>query len=225
MVSEQLICEVEKFLIKHFSFIKFEIYNYFNNNKIYYVQSKAHIFKNMEYTDREAFEMMDKIKYNNWLLYNEKSSVNYIAREFRLFGNINSGNKYKFAEIKGAVKDIIANEKLVQIIKFDPLIKDLINEGRHHVKGIYPDETKYRQNVTALVGTKVYFCDRSNNIVSPAYVIGNFADDKLHIAYFTNLNSDHMETNKLDINGWAVTGAFQNEVGLTPQQAIKNRMY
>ena len=224
MVSEQLTREVEKFLTKHFSFVKFEIYDYFNNNRIYYTQSKPQIFKDIEYTDRQAFEMMDTIKSTNWSVYDEKSSVNYIAGEFRLFGHIYSGNKYKLADIKLAVKNIFDNEKLVQVIKFNPLIKDLINEGRHCVKGIYPEESKYRQNVSAEVGTKVYFCDGSNNIVSPAYVIGNFANEKLHIAYFTNINSDHMETNKLDINGWAVAGAFPNELGLTPDQAIKNKM-
>ena len=224
MVSEQLICEVEKFLTKHFSFVKFEIYNYFNNNRIYYTQSKQQIFQDMEYSDRQAFEMMDTVKSNSWIIYHDKSSVKYIANEFRLFGHIYTGNNYKLEDIKLAVKKCIESERLVQIIKFNPLIKELVNEGRHHIKGVYPEETKYRQKINADIGTKVYFCDRSNNIVSPAYVIGNIAEDRLHIAYFTNLNSNYLETNKLQINGWAVTGAYLNEVGLTPEQAIKNRM-
>ena len=224
MKSEQLNLEVEKFITKHFSFVKFEIYDFFNNNRIYYTQSKPQIFKDMEYNDRQAFEMIDTVKSNNWNVYDEKSSVKYIAGEFRLFGHIYSGSKYKLADIKKAVQEIIGNGKLVQIIKFNPLIKDLIQEGRHRIKGIFPEEEKYRQSITAKVGTKVYFCDRSNNIVSPAYVLGNFVNEKLHIAYFTNLNSDNMETSKLDVNGWAVAGAFSYELGLTPEQAIKNRM-
>lgn len=52
--------------------------------------------------------------------------------------------------------------------------------------------------------------------VNLAYVIGNFANEKLHIAYFTNLNSDYIETQNLKINGWALIGASKNEVGLTP---------
>jgi hypothetical protein len=61
--------------------------------------------------------------------------------------------------------------------------------------------------------------------VNPAYVIGNFANEKLHIAFFTNLNSDYIEKQNLKINGWALIGASKNEVGLTPEKAIKNRMY
>ena len=224
MITEQLRIEVKKFIIKHFSFIKFEIYNYFDNDRIYYTQGKPQIFKDIEYTDMQAFEMIDTVKSKSWNVYDEKSSVKYIAGEFRLTGYIYSESKYKLADIKGAVKEIIGNEKLVQIIKFNPLIKDLIKEGRHHVKCIYPEETKYRKSISAGVGTKVYFCDRSNNIVSPAYVIGNFVNEKLHIAYFTNINSDSMETSKLDVNGWAIAAVLPCELGLTPEQAIQNRM-
>ena len=224
MVSEQLIWEVEKFLTEHFSFVKFEIYNYFNNNRIYYTQSKPQILRDIKHTDKQAFEIMNTVKSNGWIVFDEKSSVKYIASEFKLFNHIYSSNKYKLTDIKTVVKNCIGSEKLVQIIKFNPLIKDLINEGRHRVKGIYPEESKFRQKISANVGDKVYFCDNSNNIVNPAYVIGNFADEKLHIAYFCNINSDHFETQKLDINGWATVGVYKNEVGLTPEQALKNRM-
>lgn len=225
MVTDQLKIDVEKFLLKDFSFVKFEIYNYFNNNKIYWAHSKAMIFQNMEYTDKDAFKMIDTIKSKNWAVYNEKSTLKYIASEFKLFSHIISNQKHKVADIKVAVKSILDSEKLVQKIEFNPLISDLINEGRHRVKNVYPQEIKYRQNISAEIGDKVYLCDSSNNIANPAYVIGNFANEKLHIAYFTNLNSDYIETQNLKINGWALIGASKNEVGLTPEQAIINRMY
>lgn len=224
MVSAQLICEVENFLSKHFSFVKFEIYNYFNNNRIYYTQGKPQIFNGIKYTDRQAFEIMDTVKSNSWIVFDEKSSVKYIAGEFRLFNHIYSSNRYKLTDIKTAVKNYIGSEKLVQIIRFNPLIKDLIIEGRHRVKGIYPEASKYRQNISAEIGDKVYFCDSHSNIASPAYVIGSFANDKFQIVYFTNLNHDYLETQKLDINGWATVGVYNNEIGLTPEQAIKNKM-
>ncbi|MFA6273965.1 MAG: hypothetical protein WC662_02285 [Candidatus Paceibacterota bacterium] len=224
MVNEHLINEIEKFLSKNFSFVKFEIYNFFNNNKIYWAHSKAMIFQDMEYTDKDAFKMIDTIKSKNWAVYDEKSTLKYIASEFKLFSHINSNHKYKVDDIKVVIKSILDSEKLVQTIKFNPLISDLIKEGRHRVKNVYPNEIKSRQNISAEIGDKVYFCDSSNNIANPAYVIGNFADEKLHIAYFTNLNSDYIETQNLNINGWALIGAYKNEVGLTPEQAIKNRM-
>ena len=224
MVTEQLKNEAEKFLIKNFSFVKFEIYDYFKNDKIYWTHSKAMVFQDMEYTDKDAFKMIETIRNKNWGVYNEKSTLKYIASEFNIFSHIISNQKYKVADIKVAIESILDSEKLVQIIKFNPLIKDLINEGRHRVKVIYPEESKYRQNISAKVGDKVYFCDNLNNIVNPGYVIGNFADEKLHIAYFCNINSDHFETQKLDINGWATVGVYKNEVGLTPEQAITNRM-
>lgn len=225
MVTDQLKIDVENFLIKNFSFVKFEIYNFFNNNKIYWTHSKALIFQDMEYTDKDAFKLIDTIKSKNWSVYNEKSILKYIAIEFKLFSHIFSNQKHKVTDIKTAIKSILDSESLVQIIKFNPLIMDLINEGRHHVKSTYPEEIKFRQNISAEVGDKVYFCNSSNNIANPAYVIGSFADKKLHIAYFTNLNYDHIETGNLNINGWALIGAYSNEVGLTPEQAIKNRMH
>jgi|APLak6261698768_1056241.scaffolds.fasta_scaffold00152_6 hypothetical protein len=224
MVTEQLKNEAEKFLSKNFSFVKFEIYNFFNNNKIYWTHSKALIFHDMEYTDKDAFKMIDTIKSKNWAVYDEKSTLKYIASEFKLLSNIISNQKYKVADIKVAIKSILDSGKHVQTIKFNPLISDLVNEGRHRVKNVYPQEIKCRQNISVGIGDKVYFCDSSNNIANPAYVIGNFADEKLHIAYFTNLNSDYIETQNLNINGWALIGAYKNEVGLTPEQAIKNRM-
>ncbi len=224
MVTEQLNIEVEKFLSKNFSFVKFEIYNFFNNNKIYWVHSKATIFQDNEYTDKDAFKMIDTIKSKNWAVYDEKSTLKYITNEFKIFSHIISNQKYKVVDIKVAIISILDSEKLVKIIKFNPLISNLINEGRHRVKNVYPQEIKHRKSITAEVGDKVYFCDSSNNIVNPAYVIGNFAEEKLHIAYFTNLNSDNYETQKLDINGWATVGVYKNEVGLTPEQAIKNTM-
>lgn len=224
MVNEQLRNEAEKFLIKNFSFVKFEIYNFFNNNKIYWTHSKVKIFQNMEYTDKDAFKMVETIKSKNWAVYNEKSTLKYIASEFKIVSNIISNQKYKVGAIKIVIKQILDSEKLVQIIKFNPLISDLINERSQRVKNVYPQEMKYRQNISANIGDKVYFCNNLSNIVNPGYVIGNFADEKLHIAYFCNLNCDHFETQKLDINGWATVGVYKNEVGLTPEQAITNRM-
>lgn len=225
MVTNQLKIDIEKFLLKDFSFVKFEIHNYFNNNKIYWAHSKAMIFQNMEYTDKDAFEMIDTIKSKNWAVYNEKSTLKYIVGEFKLFSRLISNQKYKVADIKVAVKSILDSEKLVKIIEFNPLISNLIKEGRHRVKNVNPQEIKYRQNITAEIGDKVYLCESSNNIANPAYVIGNIANEKLHIAYFTNLNSDNNETQNLKINGWALIGVNKNEVGLTPEQAIKNRRY
>ena len=224
MITEQLRFEVEKFLKEKFSFVKFEVYSFFNDNRIFWTHDKVTFFQDQKCSDKEAFLLIDTIKSINWSIYDEKVDLKYIIDEFKLFSSIFTNQKYKVADIKVVVKSFFKTESLVQIIKFNPLILDLINEGRHRVTSIYPEDYKGRQKVNADIGDKVYFCDNINNIVNPAYVIGNFANEKLHIAYFTNWNSDNIETQKLTVNGWGIVGAYKNEVGLTPNQAIKNRM-
>lgn len=223
MVTEQLTIAVENFLKEKFSFLRFEIYNYFENDKIYYNGSKARIFENMDYEDKDAFEMIETIRSHNWQVYNDKISLRYIAGEFRLFSYLYTSEKFKITDVKNIIEEILNRDNFVQTIKFNPIIKDLIKEGRHRIKNTYPEDRKDREKITANLGDKVYISNESTQIANPAYVIEDCGYDRIRIAYFTSISKDRRENNDLKINGWAVRGVSLYELGLNTKQAIKNQ--
>jgi hypothetical protein len=223
MITEQLHTEVEKFF-SNFTFVKFEVYEFFENRGIYWIHSIVKIFEGRYYDDDDAYDMIDTLRERNWSVYDDEKVLKYIVSEFNLWSNMRNAPKYKIAAIRLTVKKILDSEKFVKTIKFNPLIKELINEGRHKVKSTYPEELKYRSNVSAQEGDKIYVCDNSNNLANPGYVLKELADGKLKVAYFTNVNKDRNDTTKLSINGWARAGVHLNEIGLTPEQSIKHRL-
>ncbi len=218
--------ELEKFIINKFAFKTFEIDNWFNNKNIYRYKYKD---KAEEIKDELSIHYLEHNKIDEWK-YIDQSLIDYIFNEFLWYmtcvHHIKTGIKSKKRQLKEYILEIITGQ--ADIVTFDKRIKPFIKSQRIKVNRIRPLPIHLRKPVENLkVGDKCYIFRYSEGttIVDPCliYDVDENDDLKYSVMYFTNFGDYGITTKKMDINGYNFAKVYPTEIGLTPEEAVKNK--
>lgn len=218
---------VENFLYENYYFRKLDIYDFFDNSEENIKWINKGVSPDISYIDtcKEPCEFLDNNTFGDWINYN-KHDLDSFAEEFR-FKNFSLNIKASNRKIKSIIEYLITNTKLTKTINFNPLIKELINEGRYKVSKQKPLtwDSSNRIEIQAEEKNKYYICrkDQAQLMANPCYIIRKNDTNNYRIIYFVNLDRNCRYTNKTKINAWAFTTALPTEIGLTPEQAIRQR--
>lgn len=217
---------VEKFLADNYVFRQLDIYEMFDNARAIWTPRKGGHYRPEYDNESETCNLLDDHVFDGWTTL-DKTHVKIFVSEFLFKNSISNTTKFKKADVKAAVIDIIESKKIIKKITFSPAVKECIGEGRVKVKGVRPlSSNKERIKIKAHVGEKYYLCQSSRPpfIASPCYVIKADSDSRSYrVMFFTNLDNELSETSKTKINGWGFTTAYSNEIGRTPREAVLQR--
>lgn len=199
-IIEKLNEIIIKFMEDNFEFINLEVYDFINDEKIFYKQkfSEVDIFEIEKNNDPCALLENDALyRWEEFKSNKVDCFVKYI-----LNSNILDDNNFNEKEIKLAVKYFSNNNKLVKKIEFNPIIKEAVIKGRTKIKS--KELPKISDKFNPKIGDIKYIFDLrfSNNILSPCYIYKVTASKQLRVMILTNLDNNNNETERLNINGW-----------------------
>lgn len=222
--NANLINIIENFLNEQFIFRRIQIYEYFGNKEVPIRWTFRD--KNTDYSEldkcNESSVLFDGDYFYRWSFYNKKDLILFADLcEAALF---NMDVKSTRSEIKTIIKNLITNSDFIKTLYFNPLIKDLINEGRHIVRKVKPVRLDERTDISLNVGSKCYVCidDKPPYIANPCYISKRF-EGGYRVMFFTNMDNNFNDTYKSKINGLGFTTVFANEIGLTLEQAVRQK--
>lgn len=219
--------KVNEFLIEKFVFKNFEIDEWLNKRIIIRFQHRNRFHK---INNNQDIKYLANQQLLNWEIIN-KDVVNYFFDEFCWFLQ----SKYNFQKSILSKKSIIKNliqqqieQELTDRVKFDSRIKPFFDKERIKVKGKKPIPKELWSKANPELGQECYICRNSSSpyIVDPAFVYKldtNSPVTMYHLMYFTNFGDYFGTTNKLEINGYGFVSVYDNEFGLTPEEAVKNK--
>lgn len=218
---------IYRFLDEKFVFRKLQIHEYFGNQKapIFWT------FRNSPYhtveieASSEACQLLDASAFENWNVF-DKTDINFFCDELEI-RNISTKPVLPRRKLKLSIADLINNSGLVKTIRFNPVLKKLIEEGRHKVTNVkpLPPMDIRRTEVDAKAGSIYYLCNDRNKpyLANPCYITEVIGHGSFRAMIFTNVSSDGIDTNKIPINGYGFTTVYAYELGLTPSQAVLQR--
>ena len=225
-LNTSLSLSIEKFLNENYVFRKLQIHEYFDSKTSPIIWMHKHYVRDIIAAEncQETCELLEQGFYSDWFHFNKKQLDMFID-EFR-FQNLRLTLKIKKTEIKTIVEHLITNSSLTKTILFNPLLKELIQEGRHEVTKVRPLSciSSERIEINAKIGQKYYLCrdTKSPFIADPCYIISLIQDGTYNVMFFTNVQDNWSSSKKTEINGWGFTSVYANEIGLTPAQAVRN---
>lgn len=212
--------EILSFLKEKYTFKMFEIDNWINEKTTYRykqtsrlcnVSDNIKIKENIdewEYVDKSVLDMF----YDEFLWYN--------------WGKHRLVLKNKKRVIIFTMLEIIQNS-LVKTIKYDVQIKSILKEKRIKVHRIKPLPFYERKPVSLKNGDKCYIYRNKTTpaIVDPCLItnVDENEEFKYDVMYFTNYGKFKMTTNNLEINGYNFAKVSAIEIGLTPEDAVRNK--
>lgn len=212
---------IYSYLKKHFIFRKIGLCEYFKENQIFW-NFRDEPFESDPDTD--PCDFLRKGLFENWIAFSQ-SGLKRFAEKF-LMEDHRFRRRYTITQVKEAI--ILAIEEQTTTIQFDPLLAECINEGRHKVTKVTPlrNTDSDRKRITLRKGQKCYlsesFC--KPYLANPAYVYKDFGDDSYGVIFFINVNKEGQRTNRIKVNDWDFAKVYGNDVGLTPEQAVLQRL-
>ena len=220
--DRELYSAIMAFLEDKFVFRKLEIDQWLGEDRI--------IFKHRDDYEPEIFncgksteEIWSDGELEDWHTCTP-INVKNICSEF-ILKNCAVVGKNRKSLIRDIVKAEISHGALIETIRFDPILKKLIDGGRKKVNGIKPLHYASNKRVTIELneGDLCYFCWNAKNpyVANPAYVFRKVGGSYI-IIFFTN-QSKGSETSKPEINVGRFINAPADELGLTPEQAVLQR--
>jgi hypothetical protein len=211
-----------KFLTENYVFRQLEIYDLFDNDRIFWTHKKSRYYRPEIDSYDEPCILLDEHKFHDWADF-DKKHVKYFSDEFQIY-NLRHNIKFKVTDIKRVINDLIVSKQVVKKISFNPVLKECVKEGRTKITRLKPlhSSSEKREPIKANVGEKLYICKSSKPpyISSPCYIIKAADFGSYRVMFFTNLDKELSETTKIDINGWGFTTAYANELGRTPSEAV-----
>jgi len=220
--DKELYSAIMAYLEGNFVFRKLEIDLWLGNNRIMYLHRHNYDAKVFD-SAKSAEELWNDGEFEDWKTCTPIFIKN-ICSEFILknTGLVGKGRK---SLVKNIVTAEVEHGSLVETVKFNPLLKQLIDSGRQQVKGIKPLSYGSHKRVKVEIneGGLCYFCWNSKNpyIANPAYVFRKSGGSYILI-FFSNQHKGS-ESRKLEINMARFINAAADELGLTPEQAVLQR--
>ena len=218
--------ELESFIKDKFIFKTFEIDNWFCDKKIYRYKYKEDA---EEIKEELGIDYLKTDKINSWRFVDQKE-IDFFFSEFVFYmtfvHHIKSGIKSKKQVFKEQILEIVQNQ--AELVLFDKRIKPFIKSQRVKVNRVRPLPTNLRKPVKDLkIGDQCFIFRYSDGptIVDPCLVYDVDPDDDLmySVMYFTNFGDYGMTSRKLEINGYHFAKVYPTEIGLTPEDAVKNK--
>lgn len=220
--DQELYSAIMAYLEDQFVFRKLEIDHWLGDKRVIY-QHKDRYQPELFNAGKSAEELWHDREFEDWTTCTDKT-VKYICSEF-MFKNCLAVPKNRKAMIKAIIKAEIDHGELIETIKFNPILKQLIDSGRRKVTGVKPllYASHKRMKVELNEGDLCYFCWNTKNpyMANPAYVYRKSGGSYVLI-FFTNLYQGK-ETSKVEINLGDFINAPADELGLTPEQAVMQR--
>jgi hypothetical protein len=222
---------IEDFLLKNFTFRKLGIYEFFGNKEIpvfWTTKTDSSYLDKIDNCD-DPCELLDEQVFSDWAILNNRG-LNCIFSEFR-YAELMSKFKVNLtsSEIKLKIKYLIEQTNIAKTISFNPFLKSLIAEGRYKVKNIKPLSMTdpRRQNITARKGDKLYICKdvKPPFVANPCYVTNDIGLNTYRVIFFTNVKSYWEDTKMTKINGWGFATVDADELGRTPEEAVRQKRY
>jgi len=221
--EKELYRAIVTYLQDNFVFRRLEIDQWLGNDRIIFVDKNFRFLSKLN-SKNSAEELWYDGVFEDWGTYSEKM-VNYIFSEFFLFNTQAVGTNRKRL-IKQIIRDEIEHGSLTETIKFNPVLKKLIGIGRQKRNGVkpLPFGSHKRRKIDLNVGDLCFFCwnTKSPYVANPAVVFKKH-DGFYTLIFFSNENRD-FETSKLEINMGRFITADADELGITPEQAILQRV-
>lgn len=218
--------DLENFIVDKFQFKTFEIDNWFANKRIYRYKYKEH---SEEISNELGIDYLRNDKIDSWR-YIDNHAIDYFFGEFlwymTLVQHVKSGIKSKKEIYKKLIFEIIQNQ--AEVVLFDKRIKPFVESQRIKVPRVRPLPTHLRKPVEAMkIGDKCFIFRYSEGIaiVDPClvYDIVNGSELMYHVMYFTNFGDYGSASRKLGINGYGFATVYPTEIGLTPEEAVRNK--
>lgn len=217
---------LENFLSENFVFRRLQIHEFFDNKNapiLWTARNDSEYLAQVDHTP-DSCTLLDDRFFSNWAKFNNEG-LNLIYDEL-LYRQIWSRAKIrlKAIEVKSTIKYLVKETNVTKTIAFNPVLKQLIAEGRHHVKHTKP--LKYgdplRTNIKAKKRDSLYVCkdEKPPYIANPCYVLATSGNNTYRIMAFTSLNAKFEETKAKKINGWCFVTVDANELGRTPEEAV-----
>jgi hypothetical protein len=222
-LNPSLVSSVTKFLNEKFVFRKLEIHEFFEHKHppIFWIHRSCY---SPEVDTMEACMLLDDQMLHYWQIYS-KGTLALVFDEFQLWCFLKNLEKPAKRKSKEIIKALIETSELVQMIKFNPVLKNLIVQGRHKVSGVIPlhSTDSRRVRMDAKEGEVYYLCNDHSKpfIANPCYIVKSTMNGPYRVMYFTNAASQFIETKKSRVNAYGFTTVFPNELGVTPEQAVR----
>ena len=216
--EKELYRAITTYLEDTFIFRRLEIDQWLGNDKIIFRENDG--FSTKLNSGKSAEELWHDGVFEDWATYSEKTAHN-LSSEF-FFKNTQTVGMDRRRLVKQIIRTEIEQGARTETIKFNPVLKQLINSGRQKVKGVkpLPFGSHKRRNVDLSEGDLCYFCWNitSPHVANPAIVFKKY-ERCYSLIFFSNQHKG-CETNKPEINMGRFITADADELGLTPEQAI-----
>lgn len=220
--DRELYSALMAYLESKFIFRKLEMDHWLGDQRIIYTKKDNYVTDLLN-SGKSAEELWHNREFEDWTTYTDKT-VKYICSEFML-ENCATVGKNRKALIKEIIKAEIEQGALTETIKFNPILKQLIESGRKKTCGIKPllYGSHKRVKVELNEGDFCYFCWNTKGpyVANPAYVYRKCGGSYV-IIFFSNLYKGS-ETTKPEVNIGDFINAPADELGLTPEQAVLQR--
>jgi hypothetical protein len=220
--EQELYLALMAYLEHNYVFRKLEIDQWLGDDRIIYKHKEEYDPADFS-LGKSSEELWSDGVFEDWRVCTPMAVKN-VCSEF-LFRNSAKAGKNRKTLLKDVVTAEINHGSLVETIKFNPLLKQLIDKGRYKVTGVKPllYTSNKREKIELSEGDTCYFCWNTKNpyVANPAYVFRK-AGGSYIIIFFTNL-SKGTETGKPEINMARFINAPADEIGLTPEQAVMQR--
>lgn len=221
---------LEDYLQQKYSFCKFSIHevfaDYYRQPPVFYATKEDTPMFEKSLEAGDPFMLIGNGEFSKWKKFNTEA-VKLIANDFIYHCIMTRIRPYiKGPLLKERIKKLV-NGALLKRVDFPPAWDRVIREGRCPVKYVTPHavNSKARIEVKASPGDMVYVCilKKPPFIANPAYIVKVDTEAKqARIVYFANFTRFNKLTRKVKINGFDLRDVQLDEIGIDPEQAVKN---